>query len=75
MRRELKVALVRPLMMLATVPALQAIAVFRTYLHGVVYLVFGTFTMVFQESYVMSLGTASLDYVSLCLGFTIRAQL
>lgn len=58
-------SLVRPLIMLGTQPALQAMALFRAYQYGLMYLVLATFNRVFEGAYDQSVGRASLNYLSL----------
>jgi len=58
-----------------THPATQAPSIYRAYLYGVMYLMLSTFPMVFEEVYYMSVGTASLNYLSLCLGFMIGLRI
>lgn len=71
----LRKAMVRPLRMLATQPALQAMAIYRAYGYGLMYLMFSTFPMVFQQQYDQDIGTASLHYISLGIGFVIGLQI
>ncbi|KAK4504157.1 hypothetical protein PRZ48_005073 [Zasmidium cellare] len=75
MKKILMKALVRPFIMLTTQPALQAMALFRGYQYGLMYLVFATFPMVFEEAYDMEVGRASLNYLSLGTGFIIGLQI
>lgn len=71
----LRRAMVRPFLMLATQPALQAMAIYRAYGYGIMYLMFSTFPMVFQKQYNQDIGTASLHYISLGLGFVLGLQI
>jgi len=71
----LRKRLVLPFIMMFTHPAVQAPAIYRAYLYGVMYLVLSTFPLVFEEAYGMNTGTASLNYLSLCLGFMLGLQL
>jgi MFS family permease len=68
-------AMIRPFLMLVTQPALQAMALYRAYGYGVMYLVLSTFPMVFQEQYDQDIGTASLHYISLGIGFVVGLQI
>jgi hypothetical protein len=61
--------------MLVTQPALQAMALYRAYGYGVMYLVLSTFPMVFRDQYDQDIGTASLHYISLGVGFVIGLQI
>ncbi|GME60332.1 putative mfs multidrug transporter protein [Neofusicoccum parvum] len=67
--------LVRPFIMLGTQPAIQVMALYRAYLYGVMYLVLSTFALVFEDEYEMSLTIASLNYLSLGIGFVLGLQI
>lgn len=67
-------SLVRPMIMLGTQPALQAMACFRAYQYGLMYLVLATFNRVFEGAYNQTVGRASLNYLSLGVGFVIGLQ-
>lgn len=71
----LRKRLILPFIMMFTHPATQAPSIYRAYLYGVMYLMLSTFPMVFEEVYDMSVGTASLNYLSLCLGFMIGLRI
>lgn len=60
-----------PFIMMFTHPATQAPAIYRAYLYGVMYLMLSTFPLVFEGVYKMTVGIASLNYLSLCLGLMI----
>ncbi|KJX97714.1 hypothetical protein TI39_contig468g00008 [Zymoseptoria brevis] len=75
MKKLLMKSLVRPFIMLTTQPALQAMALFRGYQYGLMYLVFATFPRVFQGAYDQGVGRASLNYLSLGVGFIIGLQI
>jgi multidrug resistance protein len=75
MKRLIMKSLVRPLIMLGTQPALQAMALFRAYQYGLMYLVLATFNRVFEGAYDQSVGRASLNYLSLGVGFVIGLQI
>lgn len=68
-------AMVRPFLMLTTQPALQAMALYRAYGYGVMYLLLSTFPQVFREQYGQDIGTASLHYISLGIGFVVGLQI
>ncbi|SPJ80341.1 related to multidrug resistant protein [Fusarium torulosum] len=65
----------RPFIMLFTQPAIQITALYRAYLYGLMYLVFASFPMVWEEKYHQEPGRASLNYVSLGVGFVIGLQI
>jgi MFS family permease len=71
----LRKRLILPFIMMFTHPATQAPSIYRAYLYGVMYLMLSTFPIVFEEVYNMSVGIASLNYLSLCLGFMIGLQI
>ncbi|KAF2031576.1 MFS general substrate transporter [Setomelanomma holmii] len=71
----LRKRLVLPFIMMFTHPATQAPSIYCAYLYGVMYLMLSTFPMVFEEVYDMPVGIASLNYLSLCLGFMIGLQI
>ncbi|XEV04776.1 hypothetical protein FSHL1_010063 [Fusarium sambucinum] len=65
----------RPFIMLFTQPAIQITALYRAYLYGLMYLVFASFPMVWEEQYNQQPGRASLNYISLGVGFVIGLQI
>lgn len=71
----LKKRLVLPFVMMFTHPAVQAPSIYRAFLYGVMYLVLSTFPLVFEEAYDQDTGIASLNYLSLCIGFMIGLQI
>ena len=75
MKKLIMKSLVRPLIMLGTQPALQAMALFRAYQYGLMYLVLATFNRVFEGAYNQTVGRASLNYLSLGVGFVIGLQI
>ena len=70
-RTELRKRLALPFVMMFTHPATIAPALFRAYLYGVMYLMFSTFDTLFVDVYGMSEEHASLNFLSLCTGFTV----
>jgi multidrug resistance protein len=68
-------AMCRPFLMLTTQPALQAMAVYRAYGYGIMYLMFSTLPQVFRDQYGQDIGTASLHYISLGIGFVVGLQI
>ena len=75
MKKILMKSLVRPFIMLTTQPALQAMSLFRGFQYGIMYLVFATFGIVFEDMYDQDIGRASLNYLSLGVGFFIGLQI
>ncbi|KAL2753113.1 hypothetical protein ACRALDRAFT_1083567 [Sodiomyces alcalophilus JCM 7366] len=72
--QTLRTNLVRPFIMLGTQPVLQVTAGYRAYLYGLMYLVLASFPMVWMEIYDQEPGPASLNYISLGVGFVIGLQ-
>jgi hypothetical protein len=75
MSKILRKRLILPFIMMFTHPATQAPSIYRAFLYGVMYLMLSTFPMVFEDVYDMDTGHASLNYLSLCLGFMIGLQI
>lgn len=71
----LRKRLILPFIMMFTHPATQAPSIYRAYLYGVMYLMLSTFPLVFEEVYDMDVGPASLNYLSMCIGFMIGLQI
>ncbi|KAK7755377.1 hypothetical protein SLS62_002604 [Diatrype stigma] len=67
--------LVLPFVMLLAHPVVQLASIYRAFMYGIMYLVLSTFNKVWQEYYGMSTTTASLNYLSLCIGFLIGLQI
>ena len=75
MSKILRKRLILPFIMMFTHPATQAPSIYRAFLYGVMYLMLSTFPAVFEQMYNMSVGKASLNYLSLCAGFMIGLQI
>ncbi|ORY55891.1 MFS multidrug transporter-like protein [Pseudomassariella vexata] len=67
--------LVLPFFMLVAHPAVQLPSIYRAFMYGMMYLVLSTFDQVWITTYRMPKGVASLNYLSLCLGFIIGLQI
>jgi hypothetical protein len=67
--------LVRPFIMLGTQPTIIVLALYRGVVYGLMYLVLSTFPYVFGEVYGMNVGDASLNYISLGVGFVVGLQI
>ena len=67
--------LVLPFIMLVAHPAVQLTSIYRAFMYGLMYLVLSTFNQVWEEQYRMSKTTASLNYLSLCIGFLLGLQI
>jgi MFS family permease len=66
--------LVVPFIMLFTQPVVQVVAIYRAYLYGIMYLVLASFPSVWEDVYDFSVSIASLNYISLGLGFIAGIQ-
>ncbi|ROT36120.1 MFS general substrate transporter [Sodiomyces alkalinus F11] len=72
--QTLRKNLVRPFIMLGTQPVLQVTAGYRAYLYGLMYLVLASFPTVWMDIYHQEPGPASLNYISLGVGFVTGLQ-
>ncbi len=70
----LKLAHVRPFILLGTQPIIQVLALYMGYLYGVVYLVLTTLPGLWTKRYHESVKTAGLNYISLGVGYLVGAQ-
>ena len=75
LRAEMQTAIARPWIMLGTQPIIQALALFYAYLYGLMLLSSATFPDLFHLRYHQELGVASLNYISLTIGFVIGSQI
>ncbi|GAK67647.1 MFS multidrug transporter [Moesziomyces antarcticus] len=66
--------LVRPFVLLTTQPIIQVFAVYMAILYGCMYILLTVFPQVFGTIYNEEPGIASLNYISLAIGFTIGGQ-
>jgi MFS family permease len=63
--------LVRPMKMLFLSPLIFGVSLYIAFAYGVLYLLFNTIPMVFQDQYRWSLGTTGLVYLSIGIGYLI----
>lgn len=68
-RQRISRALVRPIVLLTTQPIIIVLALYQAVIVGTFYILLVLFTRIFEETYNESLGIASLNYLSLALGF------
>jgi len=68
-------ALIRPFRMLFTQPIIQAISLYMAFIYGLMYLMLASFPLLWSKEYGESEGTASLNYISLGVGFFLGAQI
>ncbi|KAJ2988718.1 hypothetical protein NUW58_g3831 [Xylaria curta] len=64
-------ALVRPAKMIVFSPIVLLLSLYSGLLYGIIFLLFTTFPVVFQETYNFSTGIAGLAYLGLGLGFVL----
>ncbi|PHH71059.1 hypothetical protein CDD83_5281 [Cordyceps sp. RAO-2017] len=60
--------------MLATQPIVQLLCLFTAYIYGIIYLVLATYPALWSAKYGQPVGTLSINYVSLGVGFSLGAQ-
>ncbi|KAJ5297824.1 hypothetical protein PENANT_c012G07147 [Penicillium antarcticum] len=61
-------AIMRPMKLLCTSPVSIAMALYMGLIYGIIYLLFTSYTVVFQEQYGFSQGLAGLTYLGMGLG-------
>lgn len=74
LRKVAKIDLPRPLILLGTQPIIQALALYMSYLFGLNYLTISTYQTLWQNVYGEKASTASLNYISISIGFIIGSQ-
>ncbi|CAG8961645.1 hypothetical protein HYFRA_00006182 [Hymenoscyphus fraxineus] len=72
--KTLRIAAIRPFKLLGTQIIVQVLALYMAYLYGLTYLVLSTFPVLWTEHYHEPIGTGSLNYISLGLGFFLGSQ-
>lgn len=74
---SLSSSLVRPFRLLATQPIVQVLSLYMAYIYGLMYLMLGTFPLLWTspEHYNESTGIGGLNYISLGLGSLLGSQL
>lgn len=70
-----RIDLARPFIMLGTQPIIQTVSLFIAYLFGLNYVTISTFQTLWMESYEQTVSEASLNYISISLGFIIGSQI
>ena len=65
----------RPLVLLGTQPTIQVLAVFMGYLFGLNYLTISNFQALWERKYGQPANIASLNYVSIALGFVLGCEI
>lgn len=72
--QKLRTALLRPIKLLSTQIIVQALCLYMAYLFGVTFLVLSTFSSLWTDRYHYPIGTGSLNYIALALGYTFGTQ-
>ncbi|CBQ69386.1 related to MFS multidrug transporter [Sporisorium reilianum SRZ2] len=72
---KLRHNLVRPFVLLTTQPIIQVFSVYLAIIYGCMYILLTVFPRVFGEIYNEKPGIASLNYISLAIGFTLGGQI
>lgn len=73
--RELLKAFRRPFRLLFTQPIIIALALYMAYLYGLMYLMLSTFPPLWENVYGQATGMASLNFISMGLGFFLGTQI
>ncbi|KAK3936148.1 major facilitator superfamily domain-containing protein, partial [Diplogelasinospora grovesii] len=68
-------ALVKPLRLIGTQVIVQAMALYLAFMYGLLYLALSTDVLVWTDVYSQSVEIATLNYLSLALGFTVGTQI
>ena len=71
---KLRHNMVRPFVLLGTQPIIQVFSVYLAICYGCMYILLTVFPRVFEDIYHQEPGIASLNYISLAVGFTIGGQ-
>ncbi|SOV07935.1 uncharacterized protein UDID_07116 [Ustilago sp. UG-2017a] len=67
--------MVRPFVLLETQPIIQVLAIYMAILYGCMYILLTVFAETFGKMYKERPGIASLNYISLAIGFTLGGQI
>ncbi|KAF2752276.1 MFS general substrate transporter [Sporormia fimetaria CBS 119925] len=70
----LKQAMERPFRLIGTQPIIIVLAIYMAYLYGLMYLMLSTFPRLWTGIYKMPVGTGSLNFISMGLGFFLGTQ-
>lgn len=71
----LKQAFIRPCKLLSTQPIIQVLSIYMACVYGLMYLALSTFPSVWVDIYGERPDIASLNYVSLAIGFSLGTQI
>jgi len=70
-KQEIKHALVRPLKLLLLSPIVTLMSIYTAIIYGILYLLFTTYTFVYEETYHFSSSNVGLSYISTGIGFFV----
>ncbi|RAL65662.1 hypothetical protein DID88_005333 [Monilinia fructigena] len=71
----LRISLTRPFKLLGTQIIIQVLALYMSFLYGLMYLVLSTFPGLWEGAYNESIGIGGLNYISLGIGFFLGTQI
>ncbi|KAG4030662.1 hypothetical protein MFRU_011g01200 [Monilinia fructicola] len=71
----LRISLTRPFKLLGTQVIIQVLALYMSFLYGLMYLVLSTFPGLWEGPYNESIGIGGLNYISLGIGFFLGTQI
>lgn len=71
---KLRHSIVRPVVLLSTQPIIQVFSLYIAIIYGCMYILLTVFPQTFGDIYGEKPGIASLNYISLAIGFTIGGQ-
>ncbi|KAI9651744.1 MAG: hypothetical protein M1831_000494 [Alyxoria varia] len=71
---RIRIALVRPLRLLATQPIVQVLAVWQAYNYGLLYMFISSFPDLWTNRYGMSLSIGGLNHLAIAIGFIAATQ-
>ncbi|KAF2858732.1 MFS general substrate transporter [Piedraia hortae CBS 480.64] len=76
MLHKLRTSLIRPVRMLFTQPTIQVMALYMSYLYGLIYLVISSFPRLFHSKfyYNQTIQSSGLHYIAIAIGYFIGAQ-
>ncbi|KAH7182392.1 major facilitator superfamily domain-containing protein [Fusarium flagelliforme] len=69
-----KVAMIRPLKLLATQPIIQVMALYNAFLYGLIYILYANFPALWTDVYHQKPDIAGLNYLSLFVGSLFAAE-
>ncbi|KAL9117180.1 MAG: hypothetical protein Q9187_006285, partial [Circinaria calcarea] len=67
--------LIRPLRMIGTQAIMQLLALYMAILYGIMFLLLFTFPLLWTNRYHQSVGSGTLNYISIAIGFILGSQI